>query len=84
MTDTLAGSSTAHRAPVLRSPIPHGGRGRALTSAECADLRARGWHVSRRYRVVRQVGDSGAFGVVYRPCAGAGGLSHAGLYVATP
>lgn len=82
MTDTRTGSSTTHRAPVLRSPVPHGGQGRALAAAECAGLRALGWHVSRRYRVVRQVDGDGYYGIIYRPCVD-GSLVHDGIYVTT-
>jgi hypothetical protein len=76
------GSRTGARAPVLNSPIPTGGFGRALTSSECRRLRALGWSCSTRWIVVRQVHDLDRLGIVYAPAAGRS-WSHACIYVET-
>lgn len=74
------GNSTRNRAAILTRPIPRGGFGRRLTSAECRALRTLGWTASERYIVVRQVGDIDHLGIVYYPVRD-GGYSHAGIYV---
>lgn len=62
------GNSTGNRAPILNRPIPSGGFGRCLTSAEIADLRALGWRgVSNSAIVVREVADLDYLGIVYYP-----------------
>ncbi|OQC35219.1 MAG: hypothetical protein BWX64_02550 [Acidobacteria bacterium ADurb.Bin051] len=67
-TSRRTGCSTSNRAHVLNAPIPAGGFGRALTSAERAELRALGWRrVSERAIVVREVANLDHIGVVYYP-----------------
>lgn len=76
------GNKTSNRAKILNSPIPMGGFGRTLTSAECRALRSLGWTVSERYIVTRQVSDIAELGIIYHP-APTGGYNHAGIYVRT-
>ena len=79
-TDRPVGRSTSNRASILKKPITQGGFGRALTTTECAALRAFGIRCSTRWYVVRQVGNIAYLGICYRPNPN-GGYDHAGIYV---
>jgi len=66
------------RLNILNSPIPFGGKGRNLTSAELKTLRTHGYKCSTGWKVIRTGGDDADWiGAAYRPQDG--GLSNAGV-----